>query len=113
MKQRTRVLLGITATLLVAFLVWRGPSLYRLYKDWPVMIPVGGRTSYAGDVLAIVVADTKQQALKAQIETLQFPQWLEQVFKNKQFDMTIISHTEPLDINIYADPNYYFQYGKP
>ena len=51
--------------------------------------------------------------VKAQIEQLQFPQWLEQVFKNKQFDLTIISHTEPLDINIYADPNYYFQYGKP
>jgi xanthine dehydrogenase molybdenum-binding subunit len=34
-------------------------------KDWPVMIPVGGRTSYAGDVLAIVVADTRQQARAA------------------------------------------------
>ena len=30
-----------------------------IYKDWPVMIPVGGRTSYAGDVLAIVVAETR------------------------------------------------------
>ena len=28
-----------------------------IYKDWPVMIPVGGRTSYRGDVLAVVVAD--------------------------------------------------------
>ena len=27
-----------------------------LYKDWPVMIPEGGRTSYRGDVLAIVLA---------------------------------------------------------
>jgi xanthine dehydrogenase molybdenum-binding subunit len=36
-----------------------------IYKDWPVMIPVGGRTSYAGDVLAIVVADTREQARAA------------------------------------------------
>lgn len=36
-----------------------------IYKDWPIMIPVGGRTSYAGDVLAIVVAETKQQARAA------------------------------------------------
>jgi xanthine dehydrogenase molybdenum-binding subunit len=28
-----------------------------IHKDWPVMIPVGARTSYAGDVLAVVVAD--------------------------------------------------------
>ena len=25
--------------------------------DWPVFIPVGGRTSYLGDVLAVVVAE--------------------------------------------------------
>ena len=36
-----------------------------IYKDWPVMIPVGGRTSYAGDVLAIVVAETREQARAA------------------------------------------------
>ena len=36
-----------------------------IYKDWPVMIPVGGTTSCAGDVLAIVVADTRDQARAA------------------------------------------------
>ena len=36
-----------------------------IHKDWPVMIPIGGRTSYAGDVLAIVVAETRQQARDA------------------------------------------------
>ncbi len=36
-----------------------------IHKDWPVMIPVGGRTSYGGDVLAIVVAETRQQARAA------------------------------------------------
>ena len=36
-----------------------------IYKDWPVMIPVGGRTSYAGDALAIVVAETREQARAA------------------------------------------------
>ncbi|CAB4564588.1 MAG: molybdopterin-dependent oxidoreductase [Actinobacteria bacterium] len=36
-----------------------------IHKDWPVMIPVSGRTSYAGDVLAVVVADTRPQARAA------------------------------------------------
>ena len=36
-----------------------------IHKDWPVMIPIGGRTSYAGDVLAIVVAETRQLARDA------------------------------------------------
>ena len=34
-------------------------------KDWPVMIPIGGSTSYAGDVIAIVVAETRELARAA------------------------------------------------
>lgn len=36
-----------------------------IYKDWPVFIGVGERTSYAGDVLAIVVAKNRRQARDA------------------------------------------------
>jgi len=40
-----------------------------------------------------------------------FNQWISEVFVNKDFDLTIISHVEPNDIGIYADPNYYFGYN--
>jgi aldehyde oxidoreductase len=36
-----------------------------IHKDWPVLIPVGGRTSYLGDVLAVVVADDRLTARTA------------------------------------------------
>jgi aldehyde oxidoreductase len=36
-----------------------------IHKDWPVLIPEGGRTSYAGDVLAVIVAETRQAARTA------------------------------------------------
>ena len=36
-----------------------------IHKDWPLMIPIGGMTSYGGDVLAIVVAETREQARAA------------------------------------------------
>ncbi len=36
-----------------------------IHKDWPVFIPEGGRTSYLGDVLAIVVAETRDIAARA------------------------------------------------
>jgi xanthine dehydrogenase molybdenum-binding subunit len=36
-----------------------------IHKDWPIMIPEGGRTSYLGDVLAIVVAETREIAREA------------------------------------------------
>ena len=34
-------------------------------RDWPVLVPEGGRTSYAGDVLAVVVAETRHEARAA------------------------------------------------
>ncbi|MGH9213995.1 MAG: molybdopterin cofactor-binding domain-containing protein [Acidimicrobiales bacterium] len=36
-----------------------------IHRDWPVFIPVGGRTSYTGDVLALVVADSRDAARQA------------------------------------------------
>jgi aldehyde oxidoreductase len=36
-----------------------------IYKDWPVFVGVGERTSYAGDVLAVVVANTRREARAA------------------------------------------------
>ena len=44
------------------------PAAHRvgiIHKDWPVMIPEGGRTSYLGDVVAVVVADSRQIARRA------------------------------------------------
>ena len=40
-------------------------SVGLIHTDWPVFIPVGGRTSYLGDVIAIVVAETQQIARDA------------------------------------------------
>ncbi len=36
-----------------------------IHTDWPVFIPEGGRTSYLGDVIAIVVADSRVTAREA------------------------------------------------
>lgn len=36
-----------------------------IHKDWPIFIPIGGRTSYRGDVLAMVVAESRAIARHA------------------------------------------------
>ncbi len=36
-----------------------------IHKDWPVFIPKGGRTSYLGDIMALVVADSRETARRA------------------------------------------------
>lgn len=68
---------------------------------------------YAPRAGEIIAAQLAQVGIKANIELIQAPQWLEQVFRNRQYDLTIVAHTEPLDINIYARDDYYFAYKNP
>ena len=69
--------------------------------------------SYARRGGEIVQAQLAQVGITARIETLEWAQWLEQVFRGKDYGLTIVSHTEPFDIGIYARPDYYFQYDSP
>jgi peptide/nickel transport system substrate-binding protein len=58
----------------------------------------------------IIAAELAEVGVEAKIENVEWAQWLSGVYKEKNFDLTIISHVEPLDIGIYANPDYYFQY---
>ena len=66
--------------------------------------------SYARRGGEIVASQLRKVGINLEIIPVEWAQWLDQVFKNKDFDLTIVSHTEPMDIGIYSRPNYYFQY---
>lgn len=61
----------------------------------------------------IIAAQLRAVGIETEVSNLEWAQWLEQVFKGRDFDLTIISHVEPMDINIYARPDYYFSYARP
>jgi peptide/nickel transport system substrate-binding protein len=66
--------------------------------------------SYARRGGEIIAAQLAEVGITAEITNVEWAQWLETVFKGKNFGLTIVSHTEPMDIGIYANPDYYFQY---
>ena len=49
----------------------------------------------------------------AKIENVEWAQWLDGVYKNKNYDLTIISHVEPFDLGNFAKPDYYWGYTNP
>lgn len=61
----------------------------------------------------IVAAQLQAVGIDVEIIPVEWAQWLEQVFRGDDFDLTIVSHTEPLDIDIYARDTYYFNYESP
>jgi peptide/nickel transport system substrate-binding protein len=66
--------------------------------------------SYARRGGEIIAAQLREVGIQTEITNLEWAQWLEEVFKGKDYGLTIVSHTEPMDIGIYARPDYYFQY---
>jgi peptide/nickel transport system substrate-binding protein len=67
--------------------------------------------AYASRSAELIAAMLSEVGVEARIVPTEFPaKWIEEVFRNKDYEMTVVSHTEPLDIEIYARDNYYFNY---
>jgi len=58
-----------------------------------------------------VLADQLQKVgVKIKIEQIEWGQWLSRVWKDADYDLTIIGHAEAWDVGNYANPRYYFRY---
>jgi len=67
-------------------------------------------TPYArqgGEVIAAMLAKV---GIVAKQESVEWAQWLSGVYSQKAYDLTIISHVEPLDFGNFARPGYYWNY---
>ena len=61
-----------------------------------------------------VIADQLfKVGIKLTLEVIQMGQWVDRVFKNADYDLTVMGHAEPFDIEIYGKANYYFRYHNP
>lgn len=61
----------------------------------------------------ILVGLLAEAGITVELEILETGQWIDTVFRQKNYDMTIISHPEPWAILNYTDPNYFYQYDGP
>lgn len=61
----------------------------------------------------LIRSDLQKVGIELEIVPLEWAQWLTEVFREKNYDFTIVSHTEPMDIGIYARDDYYFNYDNP
>jgi len=84
------------------------------YPDgFEAVIKLPERFAYAKRSGEIITDMLSQVGIKLKIELIEWGQWIDRVFKNADYDLTVIGHAEPFDINIYANSNYYFRYNSP
>jgi len=66
--------------------------------------------AYARQSGQIIQQELANVGITANITNVEWADWLKNVFTNKDYDLTIISHVEPNDIGIFARDDYYFDY---
>jgi peptide/nickel transport system substrate-binding protein len=69
--------------------------------------PVEGYARRGGEIIAQQLAAV---GIKTETTNVEWAQWLSEVFTDKNYDLSIVSHTEPNDIGIFARDGYYFNY---
>ncbi|MEO1226253.1 MAG: ABC transporter substrate-binding protein, partial [Pseudomonadota bacterium] len=74
-----------------------------------VLPPPAAYARRGGEVIQAYLAEV---GIDAELVPVEWAQWLEGPFRGYDYDLTIVSHTEPLDIGIYAlgPDDYYFGY---
>lgn len=69
---------------------------------------------YAMRSAEIIQAELSAAGIDAKVENVEWGFWIDEVYKKKNFDMTIIAHTAPNDMGNFArGPDYFYGYDNP
>jgi peptide/nickel transport system substrate-binding protein len=65
---------------------------------------------YAQQLSLYLMDDLEAVGIQVELQRISWTDWLQEVFQDKDYDLTIIAHVEPLDMDIYAREDYYFNF---
>lgn len=68
---------------------------------------------YGTTVSQILVSNLNDVGITLKVKAVEFPTWLNDVYMNKNYDLSFVLHTEARDFENWANPNYYYTYNNP
>jgi peptide/nickel transport system substrate-binding protein len=68
---------------------------------------------YPTTVPQILVSNLNEVGITLTVNSVDFPTWLNDVYINKDYDLSFVLHTEARDFENWANPDYYFTYDNP
>ena len=75
-----------------------------------ITLPPPPYARQGGEVIASMLSKV---GFNAKLQNVEWAQWLSNVYGNRNYDMTIVSHVEPFDLGNFARPDYYWNYDSP
>ena len=82
-------------------------------KGFEAVLKLPEPYAYARRSGEVIADQLSKVGIKLTLEVIQMGQWVDRVFKNADYDLTVMGHAEPFDIEIYGKANYYFRYNNP
>ncbi|MEV4774391.1 ABC transporter substrate-binding protein [Microbacterium sp. LWH12-1.2] len=65
---------------------------------------------YGTTVPKVLISDFAKVGVTLEVDSVEFPAWLEDVYGNHDYDLSFVLHVEPRDVGNFANPEYYFGY---
>jgi len=65
---------------------------------------------YGTTVPKVLISDFAAIGVTLDVDSVEFPAWLEDVYTNHDYDLSFVLHVEPRDFGNFANPDYYFGY---
>ncbi|KZE88962.1 ABC transporter substrate-binding protein [Microbacterium sp. TNHR37B] len=70
-------------------------------------------SGYGTTVSQILVSNLNDVGITLKVNQVEFPTWVNDVYVNKDYDLSFVLHTEARDFENWANPDYYFTYDNP
>jgi peptide/nickel transport system substrate-binding protein len=68
---------------------------------------------YNTTIPTILVSDLNEVGITLEVNSVDFGTWLNDVYDQKDYDLSFVLHTEARDFENWANPDYYFTYDNP
>jgi len=68
---------------------------------------------YSTTIPQILVSNLNAVGITLQVNAVDFPTWLNDVYTNQDYELSFVLHTEARDFENWANPEYYFTYDNP
>ncbi|WP_423494671.1 ABC transporter substrate-binding protein [Microbacterium esteraromaticum] len=66
--------------------------------------------TYDTIITEFIAAELAEVGVDVTIDTVEFATWLEDVYTNKDYELTMVLHVDPATITYYGNPAYYWNY---
>jgi peptide/nickel transport system substrate-binding protein len=68
---------------------------------------------YSTTIPQLLVSDLNEVGITLEVDTVDFPTWINDVYTNRDYELSFVLHTEARDFENWTNPEYYFTYDNP